>query len=86
MLPFVLAETVTGKDLKGIDNFLKPISILNKIVQAGFLYPLNTKITVTIERRADFLRLRWNDGKRHGLALGLHDAALNTLEAPITPP
>ncbi len=38
---------------------------------------MNTKITVTIERRTDFLRLRWNDGKRRSLALGLRDTPPN---------
>lgn len=38
---------------------------------------MNTKITVTIERRAGFLRLRWNDGKRRSLALGLRDTPAN---------
>ncbi len=38
---------------------------------------MNTKLTVTIERRTDFLRLRWNDGKRRSLALGLRDTPPN---------
>jgi hypothetical protein len=79
-----LAETVAGKDLESTGKFLKPLPILNKVVQAGFLYPLNTNITVTIERRADFLRLRWNDGKQSSLALGLRDAPANRAFATAT--
>lgn len=44
-------------------------------------YPMNTNITVTIERRADLLRLRWNDGKRRSLAMGLRDTPPNRAAA-----
>jgi hypothetical protein len=44
----ILAETFIDKDLDGVSDFLKPLPILNKIVQARFLYPLNTKITTTL--------------------------------------
>jgi hypothetical protein len=33
MIPEILAETVMGKDLESIGNFLKPLPILNKVVQ-----------------------------------------------------
>jgi hypothetical protein len=45
---------------------------------------MNTNITVTIERRADFLRLRWNDGNRRSLELGLRDAPANRAFATAT--
>jgi integrase len=45
---------------------------------------MNTNITVTIERRADFLRLRWNDGKRRSLALGLRETPANRAFATAT--
>jgi integrase len=35
---------------------------------------MKKRITVTIESRANYLRLRWNDGKRRSLALGLIDS------------
>jgi integrase len=38
---------------------------------------MNGKITVTIEPRAKFLRLRWNDGQRRSLALRLRDTPPN---------
>jgi hypothetical protein len=38
---------------------------------------MNEKITVTIETRANLLRLRWNDGKRRSLTLGLRDTPPN---------
>jgi integrase len=42
---------------------------------------MNKKITVTIECRAEFLRLRWNDGKRRSLSLGLRDTPPNRSQA-----
>jgi integrase len=44
---------------------------------------MNKKITVTIERRANLLRLRWNDGKRRSLALGLRDTPPNRALAEV---
>jgi integrase len=41
------------------------------------IYPMRQNITVTLETRNNLLRLRWNDGKRRSLSLGITDSIPN---------